>query len=166
MITEKVMKEKKVDKQKAFFMLYQEGKSLFEALPAAEKKKLDEKVEAAKVKFQEETKAWKENGGAKAKVDKGPKAPIGAYAQWLQDNRPMLFEKIMKEHSVDKGKAFLMLYKEGRPVYDALPAKDRKKMEDKVEAAKVKYQAERAAWKLSKKGEADDGEDDDGEEEA
>jgi len=60
----------------------------------------------------------------------------------------MLTEKVMKEHNVDKAKAFLMLYKESRSVYDALSAEEKKKCEEKAEAAKVKFQAEHKEWKL------------------
>merc|ERR1740116_621415 len=109
MLLAKVMKQHSVDKTKAFLMLYKEGKPVYDALPAA-----------AKVKFQADMKEWKDNSkgkenGAPSKNkggDKGPKRPLGAYPQWLADNRPMLLAKVMKQHSVDKTKAFLMLYKE------------------------------------------------------
>jgi len=169
MLTEMVMKKHSVDKGKAFFMLYQEGKPLYEALPAAEKKQCEEKAEAAKVKFQAEFKEWKEkNKGAKvASGETGPKRPLGVYAQWLADNRPMLTEKVMKKSGVDKAKAFLMLYKEGKPFYDALPAEEKKKCEEKAEAAKVKFQAEHKEWKEKNKGAKAanvEDEDDDGDE--
>merc|ERR1711953_1059898 len=88
---------------------------------------------------------------------------------WLADNRPMLTEKVMKEHNVEKSKAFLMLYKESRSVYDSLSATEKKKCEEKAEAAKVKYQAEHKEWKLRNKTakveEAEEENDEDGEEE-
>merc|ERR1712187_993234 len=84
-------------------------------------------------------------------AEKPPSRPPGAYAQWIADNRPMLTEKIMKEHKVDKAKAFLLLYKECRSVYDALSATEKKKCEEKAEAAKVQFQAEHKEWKLKNK---------------
>merc|ERR1712087_750979 len=148
------MKKHSVEKGKAFFMLYQEGKPIYEALPTAEKKTFEEKAEAAKAKFQVELKEWKANhketktGGS----NDGPKRPLGAYAQWIADNRPMLTEKVMAKHGVDKSKAFVMLYKEGRAFYDALPTEERKKCEELADAAKVKFQAANKAWKENNKG--------------
>ena len=52
----------------------------------------------------------------------------------------------MKEHSVDKTKVFLMLYKEGKAVYDALPAAEKRKYEYQATAAKLKFQTERKKW--------------------
>merc|ERR1719253_520630 len=141
MLTDKVMKEHKVDKAKAFLMLYKEGKPVYDALPAAEKKTWEEKAEVAKAQFQEDMKEWKSSNKDKENAspskgkagkkggDKGPKRPLGAYPMWIAENRPMLTEKVMKEHSVDKAKAFLMLYKEGKSVYDARPAAEKKKYE-------------------------------------
>jgi len=161
MLTERVMKEHSVDKAKAFLMLYKEGKVVYDALSAAEKKQCEDKAETAKVKFQADSKQWKENSKGKENEvplkkkkggDKGPKRPLTAYPQWLGDNRPMLLEKVMKQHSVDKTKAFLMLYKEGKPVYDALPASEKKNCEDLAAAAKVKFQADCKEWKEKSKG--------------
>merc|ERR1712048_1358140 len=161
-----------VDKAKAFLMLYKESRSVYDALSAEEKKKCEEKAEAAKVQFQAEHKEWKlknkDNKENKGNTNgKGPKRPPGAYAQWIADNRPMLTEKVMKEHNVDKAKAFLMLYKESRSVYDSLPATERKQAEAKAEAAKVKFQAEHKEWKLGNKAAkvGDGAEEEDGEEE-
>ena len=81
-----------------------------------------------------------------------PKRPLGAYAQWIADNRPMLTENVMAKHGVDKSKAFLMLYEEGRPLYDALPAEDRKKCEGLAEAAKVIFRAAIKDWKEKNNG--------------
>ena len=81
-----------------------------------------------------------------------PKRPLGAYAQWIADNRPMLTEKVVAKHGVDKSKAFIMLYKEGRPFYDALPAEDRKKCEGLAEAAKVIFRAAIKDWKEKNNG--------------
>merc|ERR1712232_1398578 len=81
-----------------------------------------------------------------------PKRPLGAYPQWMADNRQMLTEKVMAKHGVDKAKAFLMLYKEARPFYGALPTAEKKKCEENVEAAKVKFQAELKEWKERNKG--------------
>merc|ERR1712232_1278351 len=121
-------------------------------------KKYEEKAEAAKVKFQAEHKEWKEQNKEAIKENKKnkfatqpPKRPVGAYAQWMADNRSMLTEKVMAKHGVDKAKAFLMLYKEARPFYDALPAAEKKKYEEKVEAEKVKFQAEHKEWKEQNK---------------
>lgn len=162
MMTEKVMKEKKVDKAGAFLLIYKEGKAIYEALSATEKKKVEDKAEAAKLKFQADNKEFKENhkddakGKDKGKEKKGgPKRPLGVYAQWNQDNRVMLTEKVMKDHKVDKSKAFLMLYKEGKAVYEALPAAEKKKCEENAEAAKLKFQAEMTEWK-NKGSKADD----------
>merc|ERR1711972_17381 len=143
-------KEHNVEKSKAFLMLYKESRSVYDSLSATEKKKCEEKAEAAKVKFQAEHKEWKLKNKDAGK-NKGPKRPLGAYAQWIADNRPMLTEKIVKEHGVDKAKAFLMLYKESRSLYDALSAEEKKKCEEKAEAAKIKFQAEHQAWKLKNK---------------
>ena len=153
MLMELVMKNHSVDKSKAFVMLYHEGKPIYEALPPAEKKMFLEKAEAAKAKFQAEFKIWKEKHKENKKGGSSdvPKRPLGAYAQWIADNRPMLTEKVMAKHGVDKSKAFLMLYKEGRPFYDALPAEDRKKCEGLAEAAKVKFQAANKNWKEKNK---------------
>merc|ERR1712232_1121378 len=155
MLTETIMKKYHVDKAAAFFKLHHEGKPFYDALPAAEKKKYEEKAEAAKVKFQAEHKEWKEQNKEANKKNKfaiqPPKRPVSAYAQWMADNRSMLTEKVMAKHGVDKAKAFLMLYKEARPFYDALPAAEKKKYEEKVEAEKVKFQAEHKEWKEQNK---------------
>ena len=102
-------------------------------------------------------KEWKDSGKGKenrmnTRGGKGPKRPLGAYPQWLADNRAMLTEKVMKQHSVDKTKAFLMLYKEGKQFYDALPPAEKKKCEDQAAAAKVKFQADMKEWKENSKG--------------
>lgn len=185
MLTDKVMKEHKVDKAKAFIMLYKEGKPVYDALPAAEKKTWEEKAEVAKAQFQEDMKEWKSSNKDKENAspskgkagkkggDKGPKRPLGAYPMWIAENRPMLTEKVMKEHSVDKAKAFLMLYKEGKSVYDARPAAEKKKYEDKAAAAKVTFKEEVKKWKANTGGNVaasaevggDDGEEDEEEEE-
>ena len=60
----------------------------------------------------------------------------------------MLTEKISKERCVDKSKVFLMLYKDARPLYDALSAEEIAKWVEKAEAAKVKFQAEQKERKL------------------
>ena len=98
MLTELVMKKRCVDKGKAFFMLYQEGKPLYNALSAAEKKNFEENAEAAKVKFQAESKEWNANHkeNSKGGNSNGPKRRLGAYPQWIADNRPMLTEKKSK----------------------------------------------------------------------
>ena len=154
MLIELVMKRRCVDKRKAFYMLYQEGKPLYNALSAAEKKNFEEKAEAAKVKFQAESKEWNENHkeNSKGGNSNGPKRPLGAYPQWIADNRPMLTEKVMEKHRVDKAKAFLFLYKEGKPFYDALPVEERQKCEENAKAAKVKFQAAKRELKEKDKG--------------
>ena len=152
-LTEIVMKKHSVDRGKAFLMLYQEGKPIYEALPPAEKKMFLEKAEAAKANFQAEFKIWKEKHKENKKGGSSdvPKRPLGAYAQWIVDNRQMLTEKVVAKHGVNKSKAFLMLYKEGRPFYDALPAEDRQKCEGLAAAAKVKFQAANKNWKEKNK---------------
>jgi hypothetical protein len=152
MLLKKIMKEHKVERGKAFLLLYKEGKLVYDALSAEEKKQWVKNSEVAKLKFQEDMKEWKENRKGKNKGE-GPKRPRKAYPQWLQDNRPMLIEKVMKQFSVDKSQAFLMLYKEARPVYDALPAAEKKKREHQATAAKKKFQAACKARK-EKGGEA------------
>lgn len=168
MLTEKIMKDHGVEKSKAFFMMYKEARPVYDALSAAEKEKCEQKAEEAKVKFQVENKEWKENRKDDAKGNKAdePKRPLGAYAQWVADNRPMLTEKVMKAHNVDKSKAFLMLYKEGRVVYDALPAAERKECEEKAEAAKVKFQEACKEWKAKSKDDGEKDEDDEDVEES
>ena len=91
------MEKHSVDIATAFFMLYKEGKSIYEALPTTEKKLFEEKAKAAKEKLQADFKAWKEKQG---RSNDAPKRPLGAYAQWIKDNRPMLIEKIMAKHGV------------------------------------------------------------------
>merc|ERR1712232_243369 len=122
-------------------------------------KKYEEKAEAAKVKFQAEHKEWKEQNKEAIKENKKnkfaiqpPKRPVCAYAQWMADNRSMLTEKVMAKHGVDKAKAFLMLYKEARPLYDALPEAEKKKCVENAEAVKVRFQAEHKEWKEQNKG--------------
>merc|ERR1712050_88970 len=82
---------------------------------------------------------------------KPPTRPGGAYQMWLGDNRSELTEKVMAKHGVDKPKAFFMLYHEGKPLYEALPAAEKKKYEEKAEAAKVKFQAEFKEFKANNK---------------
>jgi hypothetical protein len=153
-LIEIVMKKHSVDKRKAFYMVKKEGKPLYDALPAATKEKCAEKAEAAKVKFQAEFKEWKKNhkGDSKGGNSNGPKRPLGAYPQWISENRPMLTEQIMKKLGVGMAKASLMCYKEGKPIYDALPAEEKKKCEEKAEAAKVKFQSETKEWEEKNKG--------------
>merc|ERR1712232_945353 len=100
-----------------------------------------------------------------------PKRPLGAYPQWMADNRQTLTEKIMAKHGVDKAKVFQMLYKEARPFYDALSAAEKKKCEENAEAAKVKFQAEQKEWNersnaaKTASDEGDENEEEEGEEE-
>jgi hypothetical protein len=134
----------------------------WKALSEAERGPYQKKYEAAKAKYETDFAAFTAAGGVKEKgaaalrtekkkaVANGtaePKRPLGAYPQWMADNRQMLTEKIMAKLGVDKAKVFLMLYKEARPFFDALSAAEKKKLEEIVEAAKVKYQAEHKAWK-------------------
>merc|ERR1712232_1500102 len=86
------------------------------------------------------------------KASQPPKRPLGAYAQWMADNRSMLTEKIMAKLGVEKAKVFMMLYKEARPLYDALPEAEKKKCVENAEAVKVRFQAEHKEWKEQNKG--------------
>ena len=147
MLTEKVMKEQGVEKSKAFFLLQNAGKPIYEALPAAEKKKWEDKALAGKEKNKGATK------GVKLWKDGAPKRPLGAYALWLSERRELLYDHVMKKHGVHKSKAFLMFYKEGKPLWDAIPAAERQMHEARAQEAKEKFQADVKEWKeLSKSG--------------
>lgn len=86
-------------------------------------------------------------------TDKEPKRPPGAYPMFIAEQRQMLIEKIVKEQQIDRRKAALMLYKEGKPFYAALPAAERRKYEDKATVAKAKFQEDTTAWKTDRMGE-------------
>jgi hypothetical protein len=75
-----------------------------------------------------------------------PTRPAGGYSMWLGANRAMLLKKIMKEHKVERGKAFLLLYKEGKLVYDALSAEEKKQWVKNSEVAKLKFQEDMKEW--------------------
>merc|ERR1711879_1068442 len=147
------------DKAKVMTLVAKRAGELWKALGEAEKKLFNQKAESLMSAYTKDLEAFKEANPDFKKVkklkrgeaEKKPSRPPGAYAQWIADNRPMLTEKVMKEHNVDKAKAFLLLYKECRSSYDALSAEERKKCEEKAEASKVKFQAEHQAWKLKNK---------------
>lgn len=156
MLTAKVMKEKGVEKKDAFFHHYQAGKAVYEALPTAERQKWEATAKEAKEKFVEEKKAWKETHGAdiandkaakKGKIVGKPKTPLGPYPLWISDNRELLYKTIMEKHNVPKSKAFLMFYKEGKPIYEALPAAERDRYEKKAQDAKLKYKDDMKVFK-------------------
>jgi hypothetical protein len=156
MLTEMIMKKHNVDKGKAFFLLYNEGKAVWEKVPAAEKKKYEDKTAELLEKLKEEIKDWKEehkveNKGKKGSTDGEPKRPLGTYAQWVADNRGMLYEKVMKTHGVAKSAAFLMLQKEGKPIFDALPAAEKQKCEDKAKAALAKFHTDRKSGRINRR---------------
>jgi len=175
-----------VDQKKIMTSSAKRAGELWGALSDAGKKPFNDRAEDLKVAYAKELETFKAKNPdfikvkkvKKGAVDKGPKRPLTAYPMWLGDNRAMLTEKVMKEHKVDKPKAFLMLYKEGKTLYDALSEAEKKKCEDQAQAAKDKFQAEMKAWKeknkASKAGGAeaeedegeDEGEDEEEEEEA
>ena len=145
-------------------MLYKEGKPLYDALPDKEKQRFEDQTKKAIAEWKETMQEWKDEqklkGGdeqtktAKKDASGMPKRPLGAFPQWIADNRKMLTEKIMKEHAVKKSKVFLMLYKEAKPVYEALTAAEKNKCEDQAKAAKEKFQAEVKEWKEKSKMQA------------
>jgi hypothetical protein len=89
----------------------------------------------------------------KEQAEKPPSRPVGPYPMWIADNRTMLLEKVMKERGITKTEAFMKLYKHVRPDYDTLSEEDKKKCNEKAEAAKVKYQEQRMEWKSRQKAE-------------
>merc|ERR1719424_2477423 len=117
---------------------------LWKALGAAKQQPYNQKSEKLTLAHKDELEAFKTANPDFKKIKKGknadkpPSRPPGAYAMWMGDNRAMLTEKIMKDHGVEKSKAFFMMYKEARPVYDALSAAEKEKCEEKAEEAKVK----------------------------
>jgi hypothetical protein len=58
----------------------------------------------------------------------------------------------MKRLNCDIKQASKVIYKEGKPVYDAISAAEKTKLEDRSTAAKVTYKEQCKAWKASKAG--------------
>ena len=77
---------------------------------------------------------------------------MGAYSTYLSENRKTVIDNIMKRLNCDIKQASKVIYKEGKPVYDAISAAEKTKLEDRFTAAKVTYKEQCKAWKASKAG--------------
>ena len=146
-LTEQIMQKHQVDKAAAFYKVYDEGKLIYEALPAAEKEEYRIKAEKAKLKYKAEYKEWKEeNRGKNNFVIQFPKKPVGAYKHWLASNRSVAIEYVMAAAGVDKKKANRMLFRGAKVLYNGLPVLEKKRYEEIAEAQKIEYRAEYKKW--------------------
>jgi hypothetical protein len=125
---------------------------MWKALGAAKQASYKEKSEKLVLAWRKDLEAFKTANPDYQKVkkvkkeDKPPTRSVGVYSMWLGANREMLRKKIMKQHKVEKREAFLLLYKEGKLVYDALSAEEKKQWVKNSEVAKLKFQEDMKEW--------------------
>lgn len=154
----------------------------WKALGAGEKAKYEKQAADAKVKYEEELKAYTEAGGVvgqkrkekkdakKAKADKAlkkeanadrPKKPAGgAYGVWLNKNR----KEIQK--SLPAGSPCTAVAPVASARWKAMSEADKAPFLKEYEELKAKYDTEMKAWKEAKGAAAEEeGEEEDGEEE-
>ena len=139
-----------VDKAKVFLMLYKEARPFYDALSAAVKKKHEASVEASKVKYQAEHKAWKEAGGkAQASNDASkkeikdpnrPKKPAGgAFGCFLDKNRQALMKKCT-------GQPVTAITKLASTRWKALPEADMTLFDQAYQKKKASYEEAMEAY--------------------